>query len=201
MTAHEVSNEPRSRRALLAGLLGGVGVWAAATVSQAGSALAAAGDPIRMGRLNKASGTSTELQTSTSKPAFWARQLGGGHAVRAEAETGRAVMATTGKDGTAVWAFSPDHYGVFAHSPNGVAVQANSVRGTAVAAESEHGSALRGMSTYGAGVYGRSLNNYAGEFDGAHPLSRVPRHGRIRRPFPTAGRYGTHLRARHRLGY
>ena len=124
MTAHGVSNEPRSRRALLGGLLGGVGVWAASMVSQATPASAAAGDPIRMGRLNKASGTSTELQTSSSKPTFWARQLGGGHAIRAEATNGRAVMATAGSDGTAVWAYSPDHFGISVECPGGIALDA-----------------------------------------------------------------------------
>ncbi len=121
MTAGSTQTAPRSRRALLAGALGGLGVWVASAIGRVAPAEAAAGDPIRMGRLNRARGTSTELQTSTSKPAFWARQLGGGHAIRAEAETGRAVMARAGSNGTGVWAFSPDHFAIHGESNIGYA--------------------------------------------------------------------------------
>ena len=48
-------NRVRSRRALLAGALGGLGVWAASAIGRVAPAEAEAGDPIRMGRLNKAS--------------------------------------------------------------------------------------------------------------------------------------------------
>jgi hypothetical protein len=113
MTAHEVSNEPRSRRALLAGLLGGVGVWAASLVSQAAApALAAAGDPIRMGRLNKASSTATTLQTKTSSAAYQVTQIGGGAAVKGVATSGRAIMGEAGSNGTGVWGSSLNHIGV-----------------------------------------------------------------------------------------
>jgi hypothetical protein len=156
MTAHEISNAPRSRRALLGGLLGGVGVWAASMVSRAVPAEAAAGDPILMGRLNKAGGTSTELQTSTSKPAFWARQLGGGHAVRAEAETGRAVMALAGHNGTGVWAYSPNNIAVRATTLTGSALQAFGENGIGIYAESVRSDALRAV----------SYDGYAGRFNG-----------------------------------
>ena len=126
MTAHDVSNEPRSRRALLAGLLGGAGVWAASLVSQAARALAAAGDPIRMGRLNKASSTATTLQTKTSAAAYQVTQIGGGAAVKGVATNGRSIMGVAGHDGTGVWAYSPDHYGVHAECPDGEAIYAHS---------------------------------------------------------------------------
>ena len=126
MTAQEISNEPRSRRALLAGLLGGAGVWAASLVSQAAPALAAAGDPIRMGRLNKASSTATTLQTKTSAAAYQVTQIGGGAAVKGVATNGRAIMGVAGSDGTGVWAYSPDHYGVHAECPDGVAIYGHS---------------------------------------------------------------------------
>jgi hypothetical protein len=125
MTAHEVANEPRSRRALLAGLLGGAGVWAASMVSRAAPAEAAAGDPIRMGRLNKASSTATTLQTKTSAPAYQVTQIGAGAAVKGVATSGRAIMGVAGHDGTGVWAYSPNHYAVHASS-DGVAVNAES---------------------------------------------------------------------------
>ena len=64
MTAESTHTAPRSRRALLAGAIGGLGVWAASAIGRAAPAEAAAGDPIRMGRINKARGTSTQLRTS-----------------------------------------------------------------------------------------------------------------------------------------
>ena len=54
MTAESTHTAPRSRRALLAGAIGGLGVWAASAIGRAAPAEAAAGDPIRMGRVNKA---------------------------------------------------------------------------------------------------------------------------------------------------
>jgi hypothetical protein len=124
MAVESTQSSLRSRRALLAGALGGLGAWAAAVAVRVDPAEAAAGDPIRMGRLNKASGTSTELQTSASKPAFRATQLGSGVALRGDAGSGRAVMAIAGQDGTGVWASSPNHYGVSSECPSGTAVRA-----------------------------------------------------------------------------
>ena len=62
MTTESTETSPRSRRALLAGALGGLAAWVASTASRVDPAAAAVGDPIRMGRLNRAGGTSTELQ-------------------------------------------------------------------------------------------------------------------------------------------
>jgi hypothetical protein len=167
VTAITTPDHPRSRRALLAGVLGGLGGWAASTVARVDPTAAAAGDPIRMGRLNKASGTSTELQTSTSKPAFWARQLGGGHALRAEATSGRAVMATAGSQGTGVWAYSPNHIGVEARCPggDGSAVSAESTNGTGVLASGGQ-FAVNALCDNPDGVALRGSGYTAAEFNG-----------------------------------
>lgn len=153
----------RSRRALLAGALGGLGVLVAGAAARLEPTAAAAGDPIRMGRLNKASGTSTTVQTSTSKPAFRAVQLGGGNAIRAEATTGRAVMAVAGSGGTGVWASSPDHYAVHAECPNGTGVLATSGNETAIVASG----ARVGVEAFGseAGIRASGTQR-AGEFWG-----------------------------------
>jgi len=102
------------------------------TAARVNPAEAAAGDPIRMGRTNLASGTSTELQTLSTKPTFRAIQLGGGTALRAEAGNGRAVMAVASHGGTGVFAYSPNHNGVFARSPNGTAISGASTHGVGV---------------------------------------------------------------------
>lgn len=126
----------RTRRALLAGALGGLAAWAAAAAARADPTAAAAGDPIRMGQFNKAGGTSTTLQTGSSGAALRVIQLHGSSAVRAEAENGRAVQALAGNGGTGVWAHSPDHY------------------------------AVKGMSDTGLGIYGSSVSSFAAWFDG-----------------------------------
>jgi hypothetical protein len=136
VTSNPIESRPRSRRALMAGALGGLAAWAAAAAVRVNPAEAAAGDPIRMGRFNKAGGTATTLQTSDPEPALRVVQLGSGHAVKAEAEGGRAVEGRSGLDGV----------GVFGYSPNNNAVQARTVSGYA----------LNGWSTSGAGLYAAS---------------------------------------------
>jgi hypothetical protein len=84
-----------------------------------------------MGRLNKASSTSTELQTKTHAPALLVTQIGNGAALRGHATSGRAVMGVGGSQGTGVYAYSPDHTGVSAICPG--------AEGQAISAESQHG--------------------------------------------------------------
>ena len=79
MTAESTQTAPRSRRALLAGAIGGLGVWAASAIGRAAPAEAAAGDPIRMGRLNRArrdidhTPDEHESTSASGRPA-WCRQ-------------------------------------------------------------------------------------------------------------------------------
>ena len=82
MTAESTQTAPRSRRALLAGAIGGLGVWAASAIGRAAPAEAAAGDPIRMGQVNGAARTTTTLRSRTKEAAAFAvRQFGQGPAI------------------------------------------------------------------------------------------------------------------------
>jgi hypothetical protein len=140
-----VPTPPRTRRALLAGALGGLAAWAAAAAARADPTAAAAGDPIRMGQINSPGGRTTTLQMAGgSGAAMRVVQGGGGSAVRAESTSGRAVQARAGSDGTGVWAYSPDHYGVYAQTDSGVAVRAEAwgAGGTAVTGGSDLGSGV-----------------------------------------------------------
>ena len=132
----KVADKPRSRRAVLAGALGGLGAWAASAAGRLDPAQAAAGDPIRMGQLNKAGGTSTTLQTGSTGAALRVVQLHGSSAVRAESTSGRAVQALAGQDGTGVWGFSPNHRGVLGRTETGwgVIAQAFEANGVALSA-------------------------------------------------------------------
>ena len=75
-----------------------------------------------MGRLNKASGTQTVLQTDSSGAALLVRQLSAAPAIRGEATSGRAVMGVAGADGSGVWGSSPDHNGVHGLTDDGFGV-------------------------------------------------------------------------------
>jgi hypothetical protein len=176
MTTDLQDRPPRTRRALLAGVLGGIGAWVAATATRVDPAAAGAGDPIRMGRLNRASSTATTLQTKTSAPAFLVKQLGAGHALKGEATTGRAVMGVAGSNGTGLWGSSPDHNGVHGMSEIGNGVLAESISGPGVYAfstsaqgvygVSETGGAVVGFSYSGVGIFGDTTVGWAGDFAG-----------------------------------
>jgi len=185
------SMSSRSRRALLAGALGGLAAWAASTAARVSPAEAAAGDPIRMGQLNRASGRGTELQTSSNKPAFWARQRGKGAAVRAEAGLLGAFCRSTEHGGIGVWGTNEDNggTGVLGSASLGTGVSGGTVSGTGVkgVVHSEGG----GFGVWGevigepsdflaAGVYGKGVKaSWAGRFDGhvqiSHDLQILPR--------------------------
>ena len=190
MTAHEVSNQPRSRRALLAGLLGGAGVWAASMVSRAAPAEAAAGDPIRMGRINQAGRSRTELHSWTSEPVFRAVQYGRGNAIRAvqsrtpqepgsesdaairaeAADRGRALVAVAGNYGTAISAYSPDELGVSARCPDGIAVDGRSETQIGVWGRGRIGVSAQGSET---GIVAYSGGGRAGVFLGTVLINGV----------------------------
>jgi hypothetical protein len=121
---NEAADNPRSRRALLAGVVGGVGAWLVSAAQRAMPVEAAAGNPILAGRFNSAGPNSTELRANTTKPTFRAFQLGSGTGLRAESTTGRAVMATAGNSGTGVLAYSPNYIGVLATTKTGISVNA-----------------------------------------------------------------------------
>jgi hypothetical protein len=158
MALAQTRDQPRSRRALLAGALGGLGAWAAGAAARVDPVAAAPGDALRIGRTNHAGGTSTELRSQDSTPTFRAVQSGRGAALRAEATSGRAVMATAGSAGTGVWAFSRNHIGVRGRTEG---------RGSAaLLGETLDGTGVYGASTNGVGIHGvAGQTGWAGMFN------------------------------------
>jgi hypothetical protein len=152
---------------LLAGALGGLAAWAASTASRVDPAAAAAGDPIRMGRLNKASSTATTLQTKTSQAALLVNQIGAGAAVKGVATSGRAIYGQAGPGGTGVWAYSPNHYAIHALSPS-VGVYSESEKSAVVAAGGNYG-----VRTFGTTALYAESNTTAAEFVGPIKLDGV----------------------------
>ena len=64
---NQVDIPRRSRRALLAGGVGGFTMGIAALLGRANPVAAAAGDPIRIGQFNRAGSTRTTLQANNSE--------------------------------------------------------------------------------------------------------------------------------------
>jgi hypothetical protein len=123
VTAESTQTSPRTRRALLAGAIGGLGVWVASAIGRAAPAEAAAGDPIRMGRINRAGTSIRAVQLRTPEEPGSESAA----AIRAEgANKGRALVAVVGLSGTAISAYSPDELGVLARCPDGIAVRGES---------------------------------------------------------------------------
>ena len=110
MTAESTHTAPRSRRALLAGAIGGLGVWAASAIGRAAPAEAAAGDP--SGWLSTRRRHDYDSPGELQPPLLRAVQIGAGNGLHGDATSGRAIMGVGGTKGTALWGYSPNHIGV-----------------------------------------------------------------------------------------
>lgn len=172
MTTQDRSLEPaaerRTRRAILAGAVGGIGAWAASLVGRAAPTLAAAGDPVVIGKFNRAGSAMTTLQGKSDVTMLRVIQNGGNGSV---AVSGLApVWHGSGVLQTGILGSTANGYGV-----RGYAVRGNGVSGytegpassSGVSGEAEtDGAGVRGLSQFGAGVAGWSEFGYAGYFDG-----------------------------------
>jgi hypothetical protein len=122
--AIDTSPVPRSRRALLAGALGGLAATVAAALGRPGPTVAAIGSPLIIGsETNNAENANTQLLTNSNVVAFKLLQTGPGTALMGYATP--AFGATRGVYGRTD---SPDGYGVQARNAGagggGAAVQA-----------------------------------------------------------------------------
>ena len=169
-TTSQPESKSPSRRALLAGALGGIGAWAASAFGRVAPTDAAEGDPIRMGRLNRAGGTSTTLRTSSLNPGFDVVNSSG-----------------PGLHGQSEAAFYP---GVFGNSPNGLGVVGSGrvgVRGDGpigVIGQSPRRSGVQGLTDEGFAIHGRANQRvgFAGYFEGKVFTSRFIEMGKVGRP-------------------
>jgi len=163
---------PRSRRALLAGALGGLGAWAAAALSTPAEAEAAYGDPILAGKLTTAGGRGTTLRTSTPGPALKVDQNGRGPAVDGTSENGSGLVGRSR---------APEEDGV-----RGLAVRGSGIYGRTLSGRFQHGGVKGENPTHGStgllarawtGVWGHGFvgvegyshtvySGYAGVFGG-----------------------------------
>jgi hypothetical protein len=115
-----MTSTPRSRRALLAGLVGGIGAWAAAGIGRAAPAQAAAGDPLLMARANIGGPYPTRLKHNTDTLGFQVEQNGDGSAIYGIAGAGIGVIGSS-DEASGVYGFSVDNVGVHGASTNSYA--------------------------------------------------------------------------------
>jgi hypothetical protein len=160
----------QSRRALLAGALGGLAATVAAALGRPHEASAAAGSALIIGsEANNAGSANTQLLTNSSVVAFKLLQQGPGTALM-----GYATPATGGTRGVYGRSDSPNGFGVQARNAGasgfGAAVQAIGGNNTGINASSDNvtrsavyahhgdtsGTAVHGESGAGIGVYGIS---------------------------------------------
>jgi hypothetical protein len=121
----------RSRRALLAGALGGIGALAATVIGGSSRVEAASGDPLILGSTSNSAGSAnTSLTTSSSGTALLVTQNGSGTALRGSAVgPGSIAGFFTAQNGTGVSGVTgtPNSYGVFAQN-NGAAGSGGALR-------------------------------------------------------------------------
>jgi hypothetical protein len=170
------THAPRSRRALLAGALGGVAAAVATALGRPAHANAAAGSTMIIGsETNDAGSANTQLLTNSSVVAFKLLQNGPGTALM-----GYATPATGATRGVYGRSDSPNGFGVQARNQGaagtGAAVQAiggsnvgldATSNVTAVRAISSTGYAVHAESGAGHAVYGFASNASNG-YDGGH---------------------------------
>jgi hypothetical protein len=126
-------DRPRSRRALLAGVVGGLGAWLVSAAQRAMPVEAGTGDPVRIGQVLGGGVSTTGLRAQTHHPAFRAVQMGGGTGIHGESKSGRAVVGISGPQGTGVHGYSASNVGVFAGTDTGVCVNARAAGNGSIA--------------------------------------------------------------------
>lgn len=172
MTAHlPPESKSPSRRALLAGALGGMATWAAAAVDRVSPTDAAAGDPLILGSAaNSAGSANTTLATNSSGTALLVTQNGSGTALRGSAVGAGSIAGFfTAQNGTGISGVTGNSasYAVFAQN-NGAAGSAGALRASG---GNNHGIVATTASTerYAVNAIGESvaINGLShGAFDG-----------------------------------
>jgi len=134
--AFQPETKSPSRRALLAGALGGIGAWAASAIGRTSPVRAANGQNVILGTINTAT-----ITTSITNSA------------------GSAFAADAGGSGTAVTGFSGNGVGVSGISVSSFGVNGTSDSNIGVNGASSSGIGVRGSSSSDIGVNGFSSSN------------------------------------------
>jgi hypothetical protein len=198
-----INTSSKSRRALLAGALGGLGAWAATAVGRAASVRADNGDPVLAGQTTEATLVTSLLNTVNDTTVFEATSQLSGVAIRGESDGGIGVIGDsngnsgvlgTSITGPGVVGSTDSAMGVLGISDGGPGVLGFSGTGLAPAAKpktgvygqatqdfgsrgvwgrSNAGRGVYGQATNGVGVYGSASNGYALRTNGRVKMDRV----------------------------
>jgi hypothetical protein len=178
-----------SRRALLAGALGGLGAWAASAIGRASPVQAADGDPMLVGNAHTASSVTRITNSTNTSDVLWGESTAGGIGVRGSSNSTFGVWGTSSSS-TAILGSSTSYIGVVGGSQatnqpgvlgrsfgNSTGVYGASEGGSLPAAKAKTGvygyaaqdnasQGVWGHSPAGNGVVGSTTTGYAGYFSG-----------------------------------
>ena len=140
------SAQPKSRRALLAGALGGLGAWAASAVGRA-SPVRAEGEHIAIGREYVTATSRTRVRNQTNNAAVF---------VAESTSSGNALQGLS-LAGTGVAGLSVASTGVFGSSSSGVGVQCTATTGLALRARGRVRFSTSGVATIRAGSSSKTV--------------------------------------------
>jgi len=145
-----------SRRALLAGALGGIGAWAASAIGRASPVSGADGDAIHVGDSLSASSATKLTNNVNVNPVLWGVSEGSGTGIRGTTVSGNGVFGSA-DTGAGVRGLSNSYYGVYGFSASNNAIVGRSIAKYGVRGVSDEDVGVYGESTGGApGVYGTS---------------------------------------------
>ena len=147
-------NAPRTRRALLAGGIGGMAAWAAAAIGRA-SPVQADGEIVHVGDVITTATVRTEIRNQTNDTSvFLAASGAGGIGVDGQSTTGYGVHGVS--QGTAIFGEGGNGSGVFGISNAFSGVSGTSTNNDGVRGESITHVGVNGLCTSGTGVIGSS---------------------------------------------
>jgi hypothetical protein len=166
-----------SRRALLAGALGGIGVWATSAIGRASPMQAANGDPVVLGSGNLATALTGITNTSAGSTTLHCSSTGAGTGVSGSSQSGFGVRGESsgiGVSATSHRLVQPASLGQSLGNSTGVLGVSGSSAPTAKPKTGVYGyanqdntsSAVYGLSPLGVGIRGHTSSGYAGYFEG-----------------------------------
>ena len=184
-----------SRRALLAGALGGIGAWAASAAARVSPVRAADDDPMLVGGEYTGSTVTRITNSTTSATVLWGESSSGigvrGSSssyigVRGSSSSYIGVFGTnTATDQPASLGYSAgSNTGVqgFSGGPNSLPAAKPKTGVYGYANQDSSATGVRGESTIGVGVRGKATTGYAGYFDGRVFTTRYYELGEIATP-------------------
>lgn len=157
-----IQPEPRSssRRALLAGALGGIGAWAASVIGRASPVRATDGQALVVGQVNTTAGQTTLGNNASDDIVMWVASntgagFGGGTGVVGYSDHGIGLQGQTAS-GTGARGISSTGYGIYGSSDSNDAVRGVSTSGIGINGASDSHIAIAGLSNLSNGVLGDS---------------------------------------------